>query len=217
MIKNKNALISWSGGKDSCLALHLAHFAGYKISALVTMMDESNNYSRSNGVSKKILQQQANAMDLPLYCYATSWENYEKTIISALTHLALETDSQYCIFGDIDIKAHYEFEEKICHQAGLKALLPLWGESRHTIANRIVNYPIKAKISAILTNGKAILGQDYSDKIFNTLTDLKMDICGENGEFHTLVYDAPLFNTPLEITSNKKHDLETMSVVEFTI
>ena len=89
---------------------------GYSPSALLTMMDEENRYSRSNGVTRDVLTAQAHALHVPIYFYPTSWTAYQTTITQALHTLHQHHKCQYAVFGDIDIQAHADFEHHICKQ-----------------------------------------------------------------------------------------------------
>ena len=208
--------ISWSGGKDSALALHLALASGLKPQVLLCMVDE-RGYSRSNGVSRQILQQQALSLNLPIVLKESSWSNYESNLVDAL----IETKHTYgvtqCVFGDIDIIVHCQFEESVCQQSGLSAYLPLWGKSRLDVKNEIIRLGIKSKLSVVSKRYALdeLLGAEYSELDFAGLEQLGVDICGENGEFHTLVYDAPLFKQALNIEAGEVYDLEHVLLCNF--
>lgn len=140
--------VSWSGGKDSCLALHVAMEHGLNPVVLLCMVDQCG-YSRSNGVNSQLLKLQAQALQLPIVFQETTWANYEQEIVTALTNLKNSYGIRQCIFGDIDIVAHREFEQKICHAAGIEAHLPLWGISRELIKDNILAHDIKSKLVVV--------------------------------------------------------------------
>lgn len=203
--------MSWSGGKDSCLALQRAKENSVKIFALITAMDECSLASRSNGVSKEILRRQADVLGLPIICFPTSWQTYEEQLILNLSEARQKYQLDCCIFGDIDIISHRQFEEYASSQAGLNAILPLWGEEKEKIAYDVINSGIKAKISVIRREfvPENLLGVDYDESFLINIKSLgNVDICGENGEFHTLVYGAPYFaqTIALEISHIEKSD-----------
>ncbi len=212
----QNVVISWSGGKDSCLALHVAKQQGINPVVLLCMIDE-RGYSRSNGVNSQILKLQASALGLPIILQETTWGNYEQNIIHALTNLQQDYQVSQCVFGDIDITTHYEFDHKICHAAGLEAYLPLWGISRELIKDMILAYAIKSKLVVINKDYllEDFLTKDYADLDFQQLRNLNVDVCGENGEFHTLVYDAPFFDSALNITPHQVYDLGKVLLRDF--
>lgn len=202
----KRSIVAWSGGKDSCLALQKAKEKGIEILALITAMDESSMASRSNGVSREILLKQAEALEVPIISFPTTWQTYEEELILNLSKAREKYQLDCCVFGDIDIIRHREFEEQASAKAGLKAVLPLWRKEREKLAYDVINSGIKARISVIRRDlvPEDLLGVDYNESF---LADIKrlgnVDICGENGEFHTLVYDSPCFAKPIALETDK--------------
>lgn len=191
------ALISWSGGKDSCLALWRARRAGMQVPLLITAMDEDGLRSRSHGVPPQLLQAQADSLGARLRFYHASWASYEEKFIGMLQGAADEGIA-HAIFGDIDLLAHREWEEKVCAAAGLTAHLPLWNEPRRALVDEFLAAGFKAIV--VCVNG-SLLGAEFCGREFDAafLADLPpgVDACGENGEFHTFVYDGPAFSAPV--------------------
>jgi uncharacterized protein (TIGR00290 family) len=191
------SLVSWSGGKDSCLALWRARSAGADIALLITAMDETGERSRSHGVPPALLRAQAAAIGAPLEFYDTSWKTYEEKFIGMLSG-ARQRGITQAIFGDIDLVPHREWEEKVCAAAGLQAQLPLWDEPRRKLVDEFLAAGFKAVV--VCVNGN-FLGAEFCGREFDCafLADLPpgVDACGENGEFHTFVYDGPAFNHPV--------------------
>jgi len=213
-----NSIVSWSGGKDSCLAFLKAQKAGHKVKAILTAMNENGTFSKSNGVPIKIIEKQSEALRLPIIKFNTSWESYGKDLLEALIHAKDKFSVKYCIFGDIDIQNHRDFEERISVQANLKAVLPLWGMHRVFVARDIISFGIKSKISVIRENlPDEILGAEFDYNLLEKLERLKIDICGENGEFHTVVYDTPSFTRHKFFLKRKKnHTLDRAKLIEFS-
>lgn len=210
--------VSWSGGKDSCLALHMAVEHGLNPVVLLCMVDQ-RGYSRSNGVNSQLLKLQAQALQLPIVFQETTWVNYEQDMICALTSLKRDYGIAQCVFGDIDIVAHREFEQNICHAAGIDAYLPLWGISRELVRDNILARDIKSKLVVVNKDFPLTecLAKDYASLDFEQLRKIGVDVCGENGEFHTLVYDAPLFNSPLKIIPGEIYDLGSVLLCDFQL
>ena len=119
-------LCSWSGGKDSCFALMQAIQQGYTATVLLNVLNEEGQISRSHGIPTAILQLQAKAAGLPIQLVASSWAKYEEKFTATLSQLKTSYNLQYAVFGDIDLQPHRDWEEKVCHNAGLTAILPLW-------------------------------------------------------------------------------------------
>ncbi|MDC8757732.1 diphthine--ammonia ligase [Janthinobacterium fluminis] len=195
----QTALMSWSGGKDSCLALWRARQAGLAVPLLITAMDESGTRARSHGVPPALLQAQAASLGARLQCYHASWAEYEEKFIAMLRAAAAEGYS-HAIFGDIDLAPHRAWEEKVCAAAGLTALLPLWGEARRRLVDEFIAAGFKAVV--VCVDGRH-LPAEFCGREFDAafLADLPpgVDACGENGEFHTFVYDGPAFSAPVAL------------------
>lgn len=198
-----SALVSWSGGKDSCLALWRAKQSGMAVRRLITAMDETGSSARSHGVPPELLSAQADAMGLEMRFYDTSWKTYEEKFIATLSQ-ARSDGIAHAIFGDIDLIPHREWEEKVCAQAGLQAHLPLWDESRRKLVDEFLSLGFKAVV--VCVDGR-FLTEDFCGREFDTafLADLpaSVDACGENGEFHTFVYDGPSFAKPVAFTRDQ--------------
>src|SRR4051794_29258450 len=123
---------SWSGGKDSCLALYESLDAGGRLACLVTMFTEDGHRSRSHGLAREVLEAQAAALGLPLLAAAATWDDYETAFVGLLRQAA-NRGATTAVFGDIDIPRHREWEESVCRQAGMNAVLPLWQRDRMTL------------------------------------------------------------------------------------
>jgi len=193
----KRAFFSWSGGKDSMLALHRALDAGYHVEALLSMFDEEGERSRSHGLLPHLVRAQAEALGIRLVTRRASWANYEAEFIAATTEFGAQ-GIRYGLFGDIDLEPHREWEQKVCAAAGIEAVLPLWQESRLALVDEFLALSYRARV--VCTNGRWLDGS-FCGRLFDAsfLRDLPpgVDACGENGEFHTFVFDGPRFNTPV--------------------
>ena len=199
---NKSIGCSWSGGKDSCFALMRALQQGYMPAVLVNMMNENGKISRSHGLPPSLLQQQAAAMGLPLITTATTWNDYEKNFIAALNQVSADYHATAMVFGDIDLQAHRDWEEMVCAKAGLQALLPLWQQDRRVLVAQMLEAGIETMIvSCNTTLGEVFLGKLLSAELIEKLEEKGVDVCGENGEFHTVVVNCPLFKQPLLLPS----------------
>ncbi|MES1176624.1 MAG: diphthine--ammonia ligase [Myxococcales bacterium] len=193
----KRAFFSWSGGKDSMLALHRALESGYEVAALLAMVDESGERSRSHGLPPHLIRRQAEALGIPLVVRHASWATYEAEFIAATTELAAQ-GIHYGLFGDIDLEPHRVWEEKVCGAAGIEAVLPLWQEPRRRLVDEFLALEYRARV--VCTNARWLNGS-FCGRSFDAafLGDLPKDVdaCGENGEFHTFVFDGPRFQRPV--------------------
>ncbi|MEZ6037786.1 MAG: diphthine--ammonia ligase [Planctomycetota bacterium] len=191
---------SWSGGKDSCLALHLMAAAGAQPAALLTVFDDAGERSRSHGLAPSILQAQAKSLDLPLHTARASWQDYEREFLAALHRLAAD-GVRDVVFGDIDLDEHRAWEERVCAAAGVTAHLPLWRAKRREVLDELWRSGHRCHVVAVDAQklGRDVLGQELTPELADRLESLGVDACGENGEFHTVVYDGPRFRYPLRL------------------
>jgi uncharacterized protein (TIGR00290 family) len=201
----KNALVSWSGGKDSCFAAMQGKDSGIIPTVLLNVLNEEGKISRSHGIPFSILQAQATAMNLPIKMIASSWVDYEFKFSAALVELKSQYGLSHAIFGDIDLDDHKNWEEKVCTAAGLMAVLPLWKQDRKQLVLQMLDVGIQTIIvSCNEKMGERYLGSLLTIDLVNELEESGIDPCGEEGEFHTLVTDCPLFKQPISVTVTDK-------------
>jgi len=212
----KNIACSWSGGKDSCFALMQTVKLGYTPKVVLTMLNENGQISRSHGISLELLQQQASALGLPMVTIASSWNNYEENFINTLKDIKQKYNIDAMVFGDIDIDRHRLWEEKVCEAANISALLPLWQRSRKDLALEIIDSGIESiVVSCNMELGEDFLGKSYSKALLSELENTTIDQCGENGEFHSLVYNCPLFKNKLVLPEYTKKTVEKYCFVDW--
>ena len=195
-------LCSWSGGKDSCYALMQMQKQPI---VLLNALNENGEISRSHGLSKALLHAQADALGASIHFISATWTDYTEKFIHKLKTLTNQYKLTDAVFGDIDIQSHRDWEEKVCKAVTINCNLPLWQQDRRTLVTEMID----AGIVAMIVSCNDHLGQEFLGKIINTetieLLDKKgVDICGENGEFHTVVLDCPLFNKPIKVVQGKK-------------
>ena len=204
-MSTSNIVCSWSGGKDSCFALMQAIEQGFVPKALLNVLNEEGKISRIHGIPKHILQQQANAIGLPIQLISSSWQNYEVNFVAALQQLTSAHQLTHALFGDIDLQAHKDWEEMVCTKANLQAILPLWKQDRKALVLQMFAAGIETIIvSCNETMGEYFLGKTLSPTVIDELEKLGIDACGENGEYHTLVLNCPLFTKRIEVTIVEK-------------
>ncbi len=205
----KVAFSSWSGGKDSCLALHRALRQGFDVRYLLTMFDEIEDRSRSHAVSGEMITAQAEALGINLITAKASWQNYEKVFIEQLKSFN-SNGITHGIFGDIDLEPHREWEEKVCAAANIEAVLPLWSENRRKLVDEFIAEGFKAVVVCV---NEKYLDSSFCGRLFdeNFLADLpeNVDACGENGEFHTFVFDGKIFNNAVKFNVSEIYRHET--------
>jgi uncharacterized protein (TIGR00290 family) len=193
----QRAVCSSSGGKDSLLALWHARSQNLRPTTLLTMFDETGERSRSHGIPRMLVEAQAHALGLDLVGPSAGWKEYEKVFVETLTELR-NRGHEAAIFGDIDLEAHREWEAGVCKQAGLEHHLPLWHRDRLELARESIALGFKAIVVCV---DSRYLGDEFCarqfDESFIAALPPGVDACGENGEFHTFVYDGPSFQQPV--------------------
>src|SRR6187402_1149829 len=200
-----NFVSSWSGGKDSCYAMMQAVNQGFVPKVLLNMMNENGKISRSHGLPLSILKQQAQKMNLHLEAIPATWDDYEAKFIAILQRLKASYNLESAVFGDIDLQPHKDWEDKVCHAASLKAVLPLWQQDRIVLVNEMLENGIVTMIvSCNPMMGEEYLGKILSKELAQELAEKGIDPCGENGEFHTLVLNCPLFSEAIELPNFTK-------------
>ena len=196
------AFVSWSGGKDCCLAAYRAKQQGIKIVCLLNMVTADKKRSCSHGIAARWIRQQAKAIGIPLLQFPTTTDNYQKVFTDALKELHTHGVTAG-VFGDIDFAPHREWIEQVCTPSGITSLLPLWGRNQNEIVTDFITLGFQAMVVATQTDrlGKEWLGRTIDKKFLKGIVDLKKNItpCGEAGEFHTLVVDGPMFKQSLKI------------------
>lgn len=200
-----DVISSWSGGKDSCFALMMAVESGHQLKYLLNMMNENGEISRSHGIPATLLNQQSNRLGMSIKTVPATWEQYEEYYIQALVEIKTEVNVQAVVFGDIDLESHKEWEQKVCASASLEALLPLWKGDRKDLVCQMIDAGIRAVITSCNTKlGFGFLGKEITHELVEELERKGVDVCGENGEYHTLVFNCPLFSKALELPSYEK-------------
>lgn len=202
----RRAVCSSSGGKDSMLALWHARRAGLQPVTLLTMFDETGLRSRSHGVGRQLLAAQAEALGMALVMPSATWRSYEEVFTRTLTELRA-SGHEVAVFGDIDLEAHREWEARVCAAAGLEPCLPLWGRDRRELALEAIDLGFR---SIVVCVDSRFLSDDYCgrtfDRAFIASLPAGVDPCGENGEFHTFVFDGPGFARPVEFSLRARRE-----------
>lgn len=193
------ALCSWSGGKDCALAVYRAQQNGFDVRFLLAMMDESGEKSRSHAIPLSLLELQAAEMGCELVTRNASWQSYEREFISAL-HALRRRGASHCIFGDIDLQAHRDWETAICQRAHIESVWPLWGQNRDELAAEVLQLGFEAKVVCINQRhlDKSFCARDYNAQFLHDLPPT-VDPCGEDGDFHTFVTAGPIFERPINV------------------
>ena len=200
----KSFFCSWSGGKDCCFSLYKAMQQGGKPSFLFTMCTESGGRTRSHGLSTAIVLAQAKALGIPIAFQNSSWNEYRKNFIKGVKNGIKQSGVsglEFGVFGDMDIEANRLWEEEVSKDIGVKSWLPLWGINRKAMIEGFLGAGFVAQIVSVDSKrlNKEYLGMNLSLKLIEEFKQKDIDICGENGEYHSVVVDGPIFSKRLMI------------------
>lgn len=190
----KKVCVSFSLGKDSTLALYRS-LKSMQVTNLVISIDENNLRSWFHGVDSDLINRVSQALDIPVILAKSHGENYREAFIEALKQ-SKQLGAQACVFGDIDIEDHLKWCSSVCDDADLESIFPLWQEKRRDIVEEFINAGFKAKIKTVSKQfnlDKKYLNQILTHELIDEFEALGIDVCGENGEYHTFVYDGPIF------------------------
>jgi uncharacterized protein (TIGR00290 family) len=198
----EKVLFTWSGGKDSAMALYeLQKARGYKISALLTTVTKDYDRISMHGVRRILLEQQADSLSYRLeqvfISKSASNEEYEAKMQEVLEKYQ-ETGISAVAFGDIFLEDVRKYREKNLSKIGMKAIFPIWKRNTVKLARTFIDLGFKAVITCIDSKvlDKGFVGRHF-DKRFLSELPSNVDPCGENGEFHSFVYDGPNFRKRL--------------------
>ena len=203
------AYMNWSSGKDSALALYKTlQSKEYEVISLLTTVSGDNNRVSMHGVHADLLRQQANCLGLPLSIIAippsSDTRAYEDCMLQAMAPLK-EAGAHYAIFGDIHLKDVKEYREEKLAKAQMKPVFPLWGLPTNELIEEFIDLGFKAVVTCVDAQK---LGEDFVgrviDRDFIASLPANVDICGENGEFHSFVFDGPLFKRPVDFKLGEK-------------
>jgi diphthine-ammonia ligase len=213
--------VSWSGGKDCSLTLYKALKSGFKVEFLFNMLSEDGLRSRGHGLRKEVIDAQAKAIGIPIIYGKAPWDSYEdefKRVIKDLRDKGIKGG----VFGDIDFQEHRDWVERVCSEVGFKAFEPLWNQQYEMLLTEFID----SGFEAVIVSARAELieadwiGRLLSWEFIEYLRSRAIDLCGENGEYHTLVTYGPLFQQRLKIIESrkvKKADRWLLEILKFDI
>ena len=198
----EKVLFSWSGGKDSALAFYeMKKNKNYETLALLTTVTEDYGRISMHGVREELLKKQAVSLGTRLYKVLISKngsnQEYEEKMRSALEKF--KSDGVESVgFGDIFLEELKKYREDKLFQVGMKGLFPIWKKDTSELASRFIDLGFKAVITCVDSKviGKEFVGREFDRKFLSELP-VGIDPCGERGEFHSFVYDGPIFREPV--------------------
>ena len=194
----EKVIVSWSGGKDSALSLYEIQRSGrYQVASLLTSINEHHDRVSMHGVRREMLEQQAQALGLPLIKIPIprdcSEEEYESRLMDVLNQVKSD-GIERVVFGDIFLEWIKEYREKNLARVGMTPILPIWGRDTGELMQSFIALGFKAVITCVDTRAmpKSFLGRVFDERLLAELPP-GVDPGGENGEFHSFVFAGPIF------------------------
>lgn len=203
------SFFNWSGGKDSSFSLHKVLEEGrYKVEALLTNISEEHQRISMHGVRRELLELQADRLNIPLHTLSLP-KNIDMQAYGELVNAKMQDfkDQQIdtAIFGDIFLEDLRKYRENELAKVGIKAAFPIWKMDTSALVKEFIDLGFKAYIVCCNARlmGKEFVGRLIDEAFLNDLPK-EVDPCGENGEFHSFVFDGPIFPEPIEVNLGEK-------------
>jgi len=216
----KRILVSWSSGKDCAWALHLLRQQpDIEIVGLLTTINAEFERVAMHGTRRSILDAQAAAADLPLWAIPLPWpcsnEIYEQRMADACRRAVAEKIDAIA-FGDLFLRDVRAYREKQLASTGIEPLFPLWDIPTDDLARSMIAGGLRAKLVCIDSRqlDPAFAGRDFDAKLLDDLPST-VDACGERGEFHSCVYDGPMFSSPVPLDAGEIVDRDGFIYADF--
>jgi uncharacterized protein (TIGR00290 family) len=200
-------VLSWSGGKDSAMALHtLLRSDTYEVVSLLTSVSQEFRRISHHGVRESLLDAQAAAIGLPLRkvylpagpAGACTNEVYE-TIMAKVMSEYLSDGISTVAFGDLFLEDLRTWREANLGRSGMRGIFPIWNLETSALAHEVISLGYRARLSCVEERlGPSFAGREYDQELFRDLP-AGVDPCGENGEFHSFVYDGPIFRSAVAV------------------
>jgi uncharacterized protein (TIGR00290 family) len=200
----RKVVLSWSSGKDSAWALHLLRQQpSLQVAALLTTFNSAANRVAMHAVRRALVEAQAERTGIPLWAVELPWpcsnQEYEERM-RAVCQRATAEEITAVAFGDLFLQDIRDYRVQQLQGTGLKPLFPVWQIPTDQLGRDMIAAGVKAKITCVDPSklAKSFAGHEYDLRLLQALP-LGVDPCGENGEFHTFVYDAPVFSGPIGV------------------
>lgn len=217
----RKTLLSWSSGKDSAWSLYkLQQDPQYDLVGLYSTVSKESGCVGSHGVSVDLLQEQAGSIGLPLDIiempYPCSNVEYER-ILGQFIEKSRKLGVDCLAFGDLFLEDIKEYREKSLESTGMEAIFPIWGTPTDELSREMVSSGLKTVITCVNTKRAPLelIGREF-DNTFLDLLPNTVDPCGENGEFHSFVYDGPMFKEPIQIVKGEVVDRDGFLFMDIT-
>jgi len=204
----KKVLLSWSSGKDSVWALHvLRQQPAFEVAALLTTFNSAADRVAMHAVRRSLVEMQAAKTGIPLWSVELPWPcsnaEYEERM-RGIWERAISEGITVVAFGDLFLQDIRDYRERQLQGTGLEPLFPVWQVPTVKLARDMIAAGVRAKVTCVDPGQveRSFAGRDYDETLLNSLP-MSADPCGENGEFHTFVYDAPVFSEAIAVRTGE--------------
>ncbi len=203
-MNKERIVLSWSGGKDSAFALYTLHgMKEYDIRYLLTTVTKDYGRISMHGVRQELLLEQARRAsvesDIAYISRVANNTDYESVMNSKIEKYVREGIHSIA-FGDLFLQDIRDYREKKMSGTGMKCVFPLWGKDTAKLAEEVIRKGFKAIICTVDPRklDKEFAGKEFDEDFLSSLPE-GVDPCGENGEFHSFVYDGPIYESPIKV------------------
>lgn len=206
MVDVKEAASSWSSGKDSCLSVYKAMQMGYEIKYLLNFTSGEYKRVTFHGARQELVGLQADALGIQLLQRETTKTNYEEIFRASMRELKGLGITQL-VRGDIYLQELQDWVETVCGGEGIKVISPIWHKPTEELLREFVSLGFKSVITSTQADklGEGWVGRLIDENFIEEIKKVKdVDICGEMGEYHSFVFDGPIFKNRIEILETEK-------------
>ncbi|MEM1484857.1 diphthine--ammonia ligase [Oscillospiraceae bacterium PP1C4] len=215
---NKDFIMSYSGGKDSIFALYKMIKNGYNPIGLFTIMKYNNGGSMGHELNKQMLSSVSDSLGIPIHfldlqcdiSYATQTEEFLKKFKNK--------GIEICAYGDVSFENSKNSSESLCNRIGMSPIYPLWQLNEEEYVQGFIQSGFKCLVKSVLPKlPKELVGREFDESLVAELKKHDVSICGEYGEYHTFVYDGPIFKHPVSYQLGEKVSIPPYDTIEISV
>ncbi len=213
-------IVSTSGGKDSTFALYKAQQLGHEVVCLANTIANDSKRVRFHGIKAEIIQQQAKSLGIPVLQKVTTPESYRTEYIDNIRQAVKDEQVEGLVLGDIFLQDCFDWAEQICDELKIKLIEPLWQVDPEEIMKEFIDSGFEAVVVSTQASilDQSWVGRGLDESFLQNIKRLKgVDICGENGEYHTFVLNGPIFKKKLVIKRQQKVKIRDYWFLDFDV
>ena len=217
----KRIALSWSGGKDCCMALDTLIKQGYEVVSLVTTVPKEHGRTFGHGERTEMIKLQGEALSIPVHFIECTYETYTNEFVNAVQTLKNQYGITGIAYGDLYLKEHRDWGENVALAADVEALYPLWTNKENALM-LLENFVDSGYQAIVIRVREDVLDETWLGRLIDESFIREVEqtaICpmGESGEYHTFVFDGPLFSKRIQLDGGEIIKLETTKKLEFKI